>query len=1104
MSLIDNKDKTMLQALKNALQSAESVDIEVGFFYFSGFELLAEELRDKHVRIIVGKYIDPECIPDIVLRHKNNDDNFDLEPFMPRRAVNSRSEKKEFYTKGFVKLVNDTSLFDSSDSQKALKIFISKIEDGSLELVMASRVEHGKMYIINNKKELSQGGDFPGTVFIGSSNLTFQGLQGQGELNAQDRNSDKYNEYCRKFEQLWEDSENINIASKLSDQDFLKKLKKELWLFSNPNPFEVYIRVLHELFANDENIKIKTPANITGGVFSDLEYQVDAIKMGLDRIDKYDGVIVADVVGLGKSIIASAIAHNLAMKTIIIAPPHLKDQWEEYQEEFKLPGARVFSTGKIDEVYERYAEISEPILIVIDEAHRFRNEDTDDYKLLHQVCRSHPRNKVLIITATPFNNDPKDVFALVKLFQTPGQATIKSVDNLSMRFRSLIERYKKLRTFMRKNPKEADHINKESDVIALELRRLIESVIIRRSRIDIKTITRYREDLERQNIEFSEVVGPELLEYKLGLISDLYIRTLEKITGSDKGNKFTGARYEPAKYIKEGKREEFIKQLGSDMDETDLKTAQSNLSKFMRRLLVTRFESSKAAFESTLNKMIESNILIEKWWTQLGKIPIQKKGQIPDPESIIQDTADNVDQEINAETLDDELQKLNESRGLITIGKDLIEEDFIIQVQADKQILLQIKEEWFGNNSKTKDFDPKTDFLVEAIKRNLSEDKNRKIVIFSAYADTVNYLAKSLKERGVKRVFSYTAADSSATNKKIIKNNFDAGVKENKQNNDFDVLIATDALSEGYNLHRAGIIINYDIPYNPTRVIQRIGRINRINKKVFDNIYIYNFFPTEIGEAEIRSKQISMLKINLINNCIGSDTRTLTPDEDLASFFREEFKKEEEKQEALSWDAKPRETYDQAKKDEALMKRVLDIKARSRVIREGKENPMIIAFGKKGSHSIFAMKNEGIEPMVVSAEIAVPFFEALSNEKGKAADEQYDATFALVRDALFAKNSLPKIAGRRAEALTVLKVLSEKMSEAKDYCKDVEDIIRKYDDISDGALKDIAQLSLKDLNLAYSELKTIIPEHQIRVINERAHRLESEHEAIVLSEEFRK
>lgn len=1102
MPLIDNLDKTMLQALKNALESAESVDIEVGFFYFSGFELLAEELRDKHVRIIVGKYIDPDCVPEIVLRQKNEGSNFDLDPFMPRQMIDSRLEKKEYYTKGFVKLVNDTSLFDLSDSQKALKIFISKIEDGSLELVMASRVEHGKMYIIHNKKELSQGGDFPGTVFIGSSNFTYQGLQGQGELNRQDRNASEYNEYCNKFNQLWDDSENINIASKLSDKEFVQKLKKDLWLYANPTPYEVYIRVLYELFAGDENLKIKTPEKITNGAYADLEYQVDAVRMGLDRIEKYDGVIVADVVGLGKSIIASAIAHNLGMKSIIIAPPHLKEQWEEYQEEFRLPGARIFSTGKINEVYERYSQTKDPILIIIDEAHRFRNEDTNDYKLLHQICRSHPKNKVLIITATPFNNDPKDVFALVKLFQTPGQATIKSVDNLSMRFRELIEKYKKLRTFMRINPNESEHIDKESDLISRELRRLIESVVIRRSRIDIKTITRYREDLERQNIDFSEVIGPELLQYDLGKITDLYIKTLEKITDEKAG--FIGARYRPATYIKDGKKDEFIKQLGSTTDETDLKTAQTNLSKFMRRLLVTRFESSKAAFESTLNNMIESNVLIEKWWITLGKIPIQKKGQIPDPEGISQNTDDNIEDEIKSEVFDNELKDLRETKGLITINKDLIKEEFIEKVQADIKVLNEIKDEWFGNNSDTKDFDPKTDYLANVISKKLTEDNNRKIVIFSAYADTVNYLYKSLKGRGVERIFHYTAADSSLANKKIIKENFDAGIKEDRQKNDYDVLIATDALSEGYNLHRAGIIINYDIPYNPTRVIQRIGRINRINKKVFENIYIYNFFPTYIGEAEIRIQQIATLKISLINSCIGSDTRTLNPDEKLESFFREEYQKENEKQETLSWDAKPREIYDQAKKDDKLINKVLDIKARSRVVRDKQGSDMIIAFGKKGSHSIFAIKDKALDTAIVSAETAVPYFEALPDEKGKPADDQYDEIFVMVRDALFAKNPLPKIAGRRSDALSVLKVLGEKLPETKDYCKDIEDIIRKYDDVSDGALKDIAQLSLKDLKSAYDQLKIIIPEHQIRVIKQRVQRLESAYEAIVLSEELRK
>ena len=133
---------------------------------------------------------------------------------------------------------------------------------------------------------------------------------------------------------------------------------------------------------------------------------------------------------LGKSVIAAAIARNFdSMFTIIIAPPHIGPQWEDYKVEFGLRAAKVYSSGKINEVYEKFRESPSPLLIIIDEAHRFRNEETEDYKKLHQVTRSNINNKVVLLTATPFNNAPKDIFALIKLFQIPGHSTIRSVDN---------------------------------------------------------------------------------------------------------------------------------------------------------------------------------------------------------------------------------------------------------------------------------------------------------------------------------------------------------------------------------------------------------------------------------------------------------------------------------------------------------------------------------------------------------------------------------------------------------------------------------------------------------------------------------------------------
>ena len=1101
MPIIDNKLKTMHEALINALTSADRVDIEVAFFYFSGWRLLAKHLQDKKVRILVGKYIDPQAVPELLSKMKQEERDVDLEPFQPRKAIVSRTAKKQTYIDGFLRLSNESILLDESDDQEAFRILESKIADGSLEIKLTGSQEHGKMYILHNKSELSHNGDYPGTVFMGSSNFTFQGLLNQGELNERYSEKERYEAYVKKFESLWLDRENIDIATLENKDDLLKQLKRDLWIHATPNPYAVYIRVLHELFGQESADVVKTPDQITSGKYIDLEYQLDAIKAVLDKLEKYDGVILADVVGLGKSIIASAAAHNFNGNTIIIAPPHLKDQWEDYQEEFRLPGARVFSSGLVEDVYERYKETNKPLLIIVDEAHRYRNEDTDDYRMLHHVCNSHPENKVILLTATPFNNAPKDVFALVKLFQIPGQSTIRSVDNLSLRFRDLIDRYKKMNQARRDGKIDQAHMDKEADEISFELRRLIENVVIRRSRIDLQTITRYKEDLVRKKIDFATVEGPELLKYNLGDILELYLDTLFEITAEEKDGGFIGARYKPATYIEDTK--EFLKRYGEDLDESDLKTAQTNLAEFMKRLLVMRFESSKDAFRATLKNMIASTEVIEKWWEKLGKVPILKKGQIPDPDSILDTTDDDVDKEFNKQAAEEEIQKLKETRGLIAVDKSFIDPRFIEHVKRDKKLLDEIHNNWFGPKAKPhKDFDPKLDYVKEKIEELLRERGDRKIVIFSSYADTVNYLYAELAKRGLKRILKYTSADSSKEMKKTLRRNFDAGIKTSEQENSYDVLITTDALSEGYNLHRAGIVINYDIPYNPTRVIQRIGRINRINKKVFEQLFIFNCFPTDVGESEVRIKQISTLKMRLIGAVMGSDTKTLTSDEKLQSFFRDEYKKAEEANETLSWDALHREAYDRAWRDKELFEEALAIKPRSRVIREGQKIPAIVAFGKKGNHTVFALKEEQ-EPTVVAAEKALNCFKADRGEKGKEADKQYDEVFKLVRDVLFEKHPLPQVRGRRADALNVIRFIEQKLPRAKDYCQDLAKIIKKYDGINEGDLKSIAHLPVKNPDVAFEELKKIIPAHQVRAIIDRVSRLEGEYETIVLSEDIR-
>lgn len=1092
MPLIDNRTQTMQNALKNALLTSDRVDISVGYFYFSGFEALANELKDKFVRVLVGMEVDPQCIPDIVQFSKESDQ--DLSRWQPRHPTRSALGLKQNYIDALVGFINDSDTFDNEEAENAFDIFIEKLNNGTLEIRKTLTDQHGKFYLVYNRIELSHNGDFPGTVFVGSSNLTYRGLVGQGELNDSHRDKSKFDEYKRLFEELWDNSRSVAIAGKNNKAEFINELKTKIWKYQLPSPYEMYIRVLHEVFKSSIQDDILTPSRITNGQYADLEYQLDAVKMGLDRLKRYDGVIIADVVGLGKSIIASAIARNLDIKTIIIVPPHLIPQWEDYKEQFGIRGSRIFSSGNIKEVYERYQNSPEPLLLVLDEAHRYRNEDTGDYKLLHQICRSNTYNKVLILTATPFNNAPKDIFSLVKLFQTPGQATIRSVDNLSLRFRDLIDRYKRLRRELVKGAEKV-LIDKEAEEIAAEQRRLIENVVIRRSRLDLKYITRYRKDLERQNIDFAEVDGPELMSYDLGPLLGLYLDTLNNIT-SEGINGFTGARYKPTSYDLDVKA--FRKKYGEILDDSDLKTAQINLADFMRKLLVMRFESSKYAFKRTLFKMIETNKLIERWWDEFGKVPIMKKGQLPDPEQF------TVEDGEDTSNLDEILQRLGEEKGLVIIPKEMLgnASQFINDVRSDGTLLQQIYGEWFGSESVYKELDPKTDTLATEIKRLLSDQPQRKIVIFSAYADTVAYLYEELGKRGIDKLLKYTSSDANSATRKIVKYNFDASISEGQQKDDYDVLVATDALSEGFNLHRAGVVINYDIPYNPTRVIQRIGRINRINKRVFDKLYVYNCFPTAVGEAETRIKQISTLKIKLINSIVGSDTRTLTSDEELKSFFKNEFNKAEAESETLSWDAKHKETYDNSLANEDLMRSVLRIPRRSRICRRNASNNAVVVFGKKGNESIFTIALNGEAPIIVSSEQAIPYFAAAPNEAAFEVKDKFANIFKKAKEKLFAKHPMPPIRGRRADALKVLYAIKASVPSAEIYCTDLMKVIKEFDDISEGTLKDIAQIDLRNLDDIYKRLVEMVPVQFIRNVIDRAHRADDSRELLLLAEEL--
>ena len=379
----------------------------------------------------------------------------------------------------------------------------------------------------------------------------------------------------------------------------------------------------------------------------------------------------------------------------------------------------------------------------------------------------------------------------------------------------------------------------------------------------------------------------------------------------------------------------------------------------MRHLLVGRFESSVAAFQSSLGYMIQSSEHMLRWVDKRHKIPIYKKGNLPDV-SDFYDTSDDDWEEIQ-ETFDK-----YESKGFFEIDMKYVKDDFVDDVKSDLQLLKNLREQWFGVDNKIQ-FDPKLDSFIKIVRERMETDPKRKLIVFSEYADTANYLGEALQKAGLP-VMKYTSADASQTNKDVIRANFDAGLKPSLQQDDYHILVATDAISEGYNLHRAAAIFNYDIPYNPTRVIQRIGRINRINKKVFDELYIYNYFPTDVGEKDTRKKEISTLKMAMIHAIMGEDTKALTKEEEVQAYFKERYRKEFAKSEETSWDTPYRKLLNGLKGTE-IYEKALDMPHRARTARNiEKPKQGILMFGKKGNDFVFKIGSKTIEPFMIPAE----------------------------------------------------------------------------------------------------------------------------------------
>lgn len=1096
---------TVSERVKNLAKSGSKFDFLVGYFFFSGFCEIYNDIQDKPLRILVGMDAEVDlnnCIVEYTtIKNKPDSD--------------SKQTVKNKYLENLKNIINKADILDSADFEKSYHLFIKKLEEGTLEVRKTKEPNHAKMYLFYVTDGTPSGED-ESKVIIGSSNFSVQGFKARNEINVYLQDQNDFEEAKQIFETLWQDS--IPLASK-ENKDEVEGVLVHTWLESVPTPYLMYVRTLYEYFKSS-NDYIKTPKELTRGrlnEFFDASYQVDAIRDGVAKVKKHSGVIVADVVGLGKSVIASAIAANLDKRTVVISPPHLKSQWEDYAADFGLRGCKVYTSGKIEDAANDNKGRSD-LVIIIDEAHRYRNENTQDYGFLHQLCAG---NQVILLSATPFNNKPDDIFALIKLFQIPANSTIQTVNNLGSQMAELVKEYKNLKKEHREKRSSESEFNRKADEIAAQIRNVLDPVVIRRTRVDLEKMTKYKDDLATQGIQFSTVKPPVSQKYELGDLSELYIGTLDRLT--DKENGFKGARYKPLTYLKTEPNDKsktdkrLVKKYAVHFDDIEnFVSGQRNMADFMKQLLVRRFESSKYSFVRSLENINNSMKTLRKWFVELKKIPMAKNAKLPDVEELeaaIDDSKDGL-------FSDDEILKCKlGSKDIWCIDADDVTADFLKELDEDISLL----EEFLGEWNKTKS-DPKLDAIEKNIRESLKKEPDRKIIIFTEFSDTADYLSDEFKKAGLK-VMLYSSKAATKTNRELIRSNFDAGYPSNLQRNDFDVLVATDAISEGFSLHRAGTIYNYDIPYNPTRVIQRVGRINRINKKVFDELYIYNFFPTATGEEVSHTTEISTFKMKLFQAILGADTQILTSDEAIDGYLGKQFVEEQNEQNKESWDVKFRnELQSIEKNDRETLQKAIGLPYRCRIARkdlrrlslskpqsnDGTElfpdiqQKGVLLFSKKGDAYRFGFASADGKAVQVNPETALTMFRAEKDEKGGKVSDEFYTLYERAKQMSGVTKETRQNSKSIQEAISVLNFLlnSPKTSKNdKEYLKNVREVI-SWDAIPVVYMKQIAKINPAEKNTV-QEIKEIVPETYLETLLEKNGRIGSESETVLLAEEIR-
>lgn len=933
-NLIDNSCEmlSMQTYLKRciATQGIDKIQIATGYWDIPGMSLVVDELftflnrENTFLELLIGK--DPYVYTSLLAKPKYKGANY---PYDFIRTDIHDLEVKEEYKKVIDLLLKYVPL-----GKIQIRIY-SKNLKGNVEFL------HSKCYIFSGES-LSYG-------IIGSSNFTQKGLLGNAELNyletdparitARPTHGANTKGHIYWFEQKWEFSQDWT-------QEFLEQIIKKSPIYNEIKqkstlsftPYEQYIKLLQTKFGDivdkslSQHIESYLPSNI-----HKLTYQIDAVKRCISIMHEHGGFMLADVVGLGKTIVGTLIIKYFLSipeddgrerKVLIVTPPAIESGWKKAitmfdkdSDEKIEPYIDFITTGRIGNIADEDGWSDDDdddscdsgefggILqdknygfIVIDESHKFRNSNTLMYRSLDELIQKIGANTgvypyVGLLSATPQNNRPNDLKNQIYLFErNHNDSTLKKAEsgNLEKFFAQINREYELLISkpkvcvdtgaFIYDIPTEERR--KRLDEISKKIRDcILNDILERRTRTDVETY--YKDDMESQGLFFPKIIGPNKLEYIMDdELAQLFSDTMTTIAPTEEEKQQTDEwlryfRYRAIEYFADPANEK--KHMGRG--NRSVSDVAKQLATIMQILLVKRLESSFTAFtQSLLNLRRYTENMIKMWENDTifvcPQIDVNKE---LDNEAKTKKRGKRVSFNDCVEDIRAKISKLTE-QGRNEKGQNAeykrkdFKKEYYIQLKEDLRLISNLYDRWAKNPQ-----DPKFDAFKENIKPELfnpQKNTSGKLVIFSEAIDTVRALARAVKAKG------YTPLVITSANRDemehTIAENFDANYKGEKKN-DYNIIITTEVLAEGVNLHRANVILNYDTPWNSTRLMQRIGRVNRIGSKE-PFVYVYNFMPSAEGNAQIQLIRKAHTKLQSFHVMFGEDSKIFTEEESLVHY----------------------------------------------------------------------------------------------------------------------------------------------------------------------------------------------------------------------------